>query len=85
MAQSKSSSSLAPAFLSQRLDIGGENKLMPFLRECVEVMCADPQKYGVCGHRINQILPAQTVNVFDMSLLILDPVKPVAPPKPTME
>ena len=43
---------------------------MPFLRESAEIMSADPQKYGVCGHRINQLLPAQTVNTFDMSVLV---------------
>ena len=48
-------------------------------------MSSDPQKYGVCGYRISQLLPTQTVNSFDMSLLILDPVNPVPLSKPSME
>ena len=79
------SSSAVPATMSRRLDIGGENYLLPFLRESVEIMSSDPQKYGVCGYRISQLLPTQTVNSFDMSLLILDPVNPTPPSKPTME
>ena len=84
MSSTKSYSAM-PATMSRRLDIGGENYLLPFLRESVEIMSSDPQKYGVCGYRISQLLPTQTVNSFDLSLLILDPVNPMPPSKPTME
>ena len=73
---STKSYSAVPATMSRRLDIGGDNYLLPFLRESVEIMSSDPQKYGVCSYRISQLLPTQTVNSFDMSLLILDPVSP---------
>ena len=75
MASSKPNSAV-PATMSRRLDIGGDNYLLPFLRESVEIVSSDPQKYGVCSYRISQLLPTQTVNSFDMSLLILDPVSP---------
>ena len=75
----------APAAMAKRLDIGGENHQMPFLREAVDIMCADPQKYGLCGHRINQLLPSQTLNSFDLLLVVLDPVAPVPPAEPSLE
>ena len=58
---------------------------MPFLREAVDIMCADPQKYGLCGHRINQLLTSQTLNSFDLSLRVLDPVAPIPPAEPSLE
>ena len=75
----------APTAMTKRLDIGRENHLMPFLREAVDIMCSDPQKYGLCGHRINQLLPSQTLNSFDLSLLVLDPVAPIPPAEPSLE
>ena len=82
MAQYKPSIT-SPVAMAKRLDIGGEHRVIPFLREAVEIMSSDPQKYGLCGHKVNQLLPAQTLNSFDISLLVFDPVSP--PFEPTLE
>ena len=84
MAQLKPSPTASIA-MSKRLDIGGDLRVIPFLREAVEVISSDPQKCGLCGHKINQLLPAQTLNSFDISLLVFDPVPPIPPSEPTLE
>ena len=85
MAQYKPSIIASPVAMAKRLDIGGELRVIPFLREAVEIMSSDPQKYGLCGHKVNQLLPAQTLNTFDISLLVFDPVPPSPPSEPTLE
>ena len=60
--------------MAKRLDIGGEHCVIPLLREAVEIMSSDPQKYGLCGHKVNQLLPVQTLNSFDISVRIKVPL-----------
>ena len=85
MTSYKSPSSGAPTTMVRRLDIGGENVLLPFLREYAEIMCGDPGKFGVIGHKVSQLLPTQTINSIDLSLLVLDPEEPLPPLVPSLE
>ena len=71
--------------IAKRLDIGGNHRVIPLLREAIEIMSSDPQKYGLCGHKVSQLLPTQTLNSFDISLLVFDPIAPIPPSEPTLE
>ena len=85
MTSYKSPSTGAPPTMGRRLDIGGENVLLPFLREYAEIMCGEPGKFGVIGHKVSQLLPTQTISSIDLSLLVLDPEEPLPPVVPSLE
>ena len=71
--------------IAKRIDIGGDHRVIPLLREAIEIMSSDPQKYGLCGHKVSQLLPAQILNSFDISILVFDPIAPIPPSEPTLE
>jgi hypothetical protein len=73
MSLAKLAASATPVPMSKKLEIFGENRTIPFIREACDVMNANPQRYGNVGYKILKELPTLTVNSFDLSLLLLEP------------
>jgi hypothetical protein len=67
----------------RKLELNGE--LMPFMREFVEVTISNPDRFGVCGHKVNALLPTLTKSGYDYNKLVLQPVCPPRPKEPTIE